>query len=76
MFVSVRSERAELLVSAEQQGSAKIACVLRASVASVFVSDSVVSIVSSIRGVVVCVGVCSFVVVGAISSLTVCSPNF
>ena len=71
MFVSVRSECAELLVSAEQQGSAKIARVLSASVASVFV----VSIALSIRVVVVCVGVCSFVVVCAISSLTVCSPN-
>ena len=80
MFVSVRSECAELLVSAEQQGSAKSARVLRASdsvsVGSVFVGVCVVSIASSISVVVVCVGVCSFVVVGAISSLTVCSPNF
>ena len=84
MFVSVRSESAELLVSAEQQTGAKIASVLRASdsvsvcvsVGSVFVGVCVVSIASSIRVVVVCVGVCSFVEVDAISILTVCSPNF
>lgn len=71
MFVSVRSESAELLVNAEQQGGAKSARVLRASVCV-----SVVSIALSIRVVVVCVGVFSFVNVVAISSLTVCSPNF
>ena len=72
--MSVRSECAELLVSAEQQGGAKNARVLRASVVSVCVS--VVSIALSIRVVVVCVGVCSFVEVDAISILIVCSPNF
>ena len=75
MFVSVRSESAELLVNAEQQGGAKSARALNASVC-VSVSVCVVSIASSIRVVVVCVGVCSFVVVSAISFLTVCSPNF
>ena len=76
MFVSVRSECAELLVSAEQQGGAKIASVLRASVVSDSVSVFVVSIALSIRVVVVCVGVCSLVEVSAISILSVCSPNF
>ena len=75
MFLSVRSESAELLVNAEQQGGAKSARALNTSVC-VSVSVCVVSIASSIRVVVVCVGVCSFVVVSAISFLTVCSPNF
>ena len=77
MFVSVRSESAELLVNAEQQGGAKSARALNASACvSVSVCVCVVSIASSVRVVVVCVGVCSFVVVSAISFLTVCSPNF
>ena len=76
MFVSVRSECAELLVSAEQQGGAKIASVLSVSVVSDSVSVCVVSIALSIRVVVVCVGVCSLRVVGSISVISVCSPNF
>ena len=80
MLVSVRRLGPELLVNAEQQGSAKSARALTASVVSVCVGVSVsvcvVSIVSSIRVVVVCVRVCSLVEVSAISILTVCSPNF